>query len=231
MKQATGTIAALLAGLVTAHAHAEVKQAAADGFLIALSAPVMATPAKVWAALAQPQRWWSSEHTWSGKAANLSLKAEAGACFCERWAGGSVEHGRVVMALPDRLLRLDAALGPLQALALTGALTFRIEMGDDGATLLGAEYRVNGSSASGLDQVAPQVDDVLGAQFARLLRFVDSGDPEAPPAPARADTDAGQRAAIMAEWKKSAEEQATRARESASPAARKASPPASERTP
>jgi len=209
MKHPIGPLVALLATLFVAPAHAEVKQAAADGFVIALSAPVTATPAKIWAALAQPQRWWSSEHTWSGKAANLSLKPEAGACFCERWAGGSVEHGRVVMALPDQLLRLDAALGPLQALALKGALTFRIETGDDGATRLSLEYRVNGGSASGLDQFAPQVDDVVGAQFTRLLRFVDNGNPDAPPAPAAAvDTDAARRAAILEEWKASAEQQA-----------------------
>ena len=201
MKPRYGLLLSLLALASAGVARAEVKQSAADGFLIALSAPVAATPAKVWAALVQPQRWWSDEHTWSGKAANLSLKAEAGACFCERWPGGSVEHGRVVMVLPQQLLRLDAALGPLQALALKGALTFRIDSGDDGATTLALEYRVNGASASGLDQFAPQVDDVLDQQFARLVRFVANGNPGAPPAPPAVDTGAAHRAEIIEEWK------------------------------
>jgi len=210
MKLRYGLLLSLLAFATAGVVHAEVEQSAADGFMVAHSAPVAATPAKIWAALLQPQRWWSDEHTWSGKAANLSLKAEAGGCFCERWPGGSVEHGRVVMVMPQQLLRLDAALGPLQEFALKGALTFRIDSGDDGATTLALEYRVNGASASGLDQFAPSVDGVLGQQFARLVRFVATGNPEAPAAPPAptADTDAVRRAEIIEEWKKSAEEKA-----------------------
>ncbi|MFI4970771.1 MAG: hypothetical protein ACHP7D_11250, partial [Lysobacterales bacterium] len=112
-------------------ASAEVKQSAADSFLVTFSEPITATPAKAWAAIVQPQHWWSSEHTWSGKAANLSLKPEAGGCFCERWKDGSAEHGRVIMALPDKLLRLDSTLGPLQEFALKGTLSFWIKSGDD----------------------------------------------------------------------------------------------------
>jgi uncharacterized protein YndB with AHSA1/START domain len=208
MKYDVGLAAAQLALVVAAGSvHAEVKQSAADGFLVAQSTPVAATPAKVWAALLQPQRWWSDEHTWSGKASNLSLKPEAGGCFCERWPGGSVEHGRVVMVMPQQLLRLDATLGPLQEFALNGVLTFRIDSGDDGRTTLTLEYRVNGASASGLDQFAPSVDGVLGQQFARLVRFAANGNPDAPPV-AAVDTGASRRAEIIEEWKKSAEEQA-----------------------
>lgn len=184
-------------------AHAEVKQSAADSFFITFSESVSATPARTYAAIAQPQAWWSNEHTWSGKAANLSLKPEAGGCFCERWKDGSAEHGRVIMALPDRLLRLDSALGPLQEFSLKGILSFWIKTDDSGATRLDVEYRVNGASSSGLDQFAPKVDEVLGAQFARLVRYIDSGNPEAPPAVKEDHPD--QRAAVLEEWKKSAE--------------------------
>jgi uncharacterized protein YndB with AHSA1/START domain len=220
MKRCCGLLLSLLAVAASNMARAEVKQSAADGFLVAFSTPVAASPAKAWLALLQPQRWWSDEHTWSGKAANLSLKAEAGGCFCERWAGGSVEHGRVVMVLPQQLLRLEAALGPLQEFALKGALTIRIDSGDDGATTLALEYRVNGASASGLDQFAPSVDEVLGQQFARLVRFVANGNPDAPPA-AAVETDAARRAGIIEEWKKSAEQQAA-ADKAAAPASKDA---------
>ncbi|HEY0230883.1 MAG TPA: SRPBCC domain-containing protein [Dokdonella sp.] len=169
-------------------AQAEVKQAAADSFLIVFSEPLAATPAKAYAAVTAIPVWWDSEHTWSGKASNLSLKTEAGGCFCERWADGSVEHGRVVMAIPGKLLRLDTALGPLQEFALHGILSFWIRTDeDDGSTRLDVEYRVNGSSASGLDAFAPKVDEVLGAQVARLKRLLDTGRPdEAPPVEAAA---------------------------------------------
>lgn len=183
-------------------AHAEVRQASADSFLIAQSVPVTATPAKAYAALAEVQRWWSDEHTWSGNAANLSLKAEAGGCFCERWPGGSAEHGHVIMALPDKLLRIDTALGPLQEFALKGILSFWIRSDEEGATQVALEYRVNGSALSGLDAFAPQVDAVLSTQLGRLARFIDTGDPHSA---AAATAVAPQRTAtidpgILAEW-------------------------------
>ena len=181
-------------------AHAEVKQAAADSFLVAFSEPVTATPAKVYADIAQIQHWWSDQHTWSGKAANLSLAPTAGGCFCERWKGGSVEHGHVVMALQDKLLRLDTALEPLQEFALKGLLSFRIKSGDDGATELTVEYRVNGASTSGLDTFAPQVDEVLGVQVARLVRYIDTGNPEQPAVTTPAAQASDARAALLAEW-------------------------------
>ena len=221
MKRAVG-VALLLA--LAGSARAEVRQSSPDAFFLAFGSPVSATPAKAYAAIAQPQRWWSADHTWSGAAANLSLAPQAGGCFCERWKDGSVEHGRVVMALPDKLLRLETALGPLQEYALEGILSFWIRTGDDGGTRLELEYRVNGASTSGLDAFAPKVDAVLGAQFERLVRYIDSGNPEAPqpatvaPAP---DADAA-RAALLEQWKRDAE--GTRAKAVGKPA--KPEPPA-----
>jgi uncharacterized protein YndB with AHSA1/START domain len=200
----------VLSFFVAGSVAAEVKESAPDGFLVTIAATMPATPAKVYAALAQPQAWWSSEHTWSGAAANLSLKLEAGGCFCERWKDGSAEHGRVIMALPDKLLRLDAALGPLQEFSLKGILSFWLKPGDDGGTQLGVEYRVNGASASSLDKFAPNVDDVLQTQVARLVRYIDSGNPDAPAVPPIKPESEAQRevrASILDEWKKSAEEQ------------------------
>lgn len=202
-------VGACVLGVASA-ARAEVKESAADGFLVTIAATTPATPAKVYAALAQPQAWWSSEDTWSGKAANLSLKAEAGGCFCEHWSDGSAEHGHVIMALPGKLLRLDSTLGPLQEFSLKGILSFWLKPGDEGGTQLSVEYRVNGASSSGLDKVAPDVDGVLGTQVARLVRYIDSGNPDAPAVPAIKEESESQketRAAILEDWRKSAEEQ------------------------
>ncbi len=56
-----------------------------------------------------------------GSAANLSLEARAGGCWCERLAdGGSVEHLRVLLVSPGRMLRMRGALGPFQGLAVDG---------------------------------------------------------------------------------------------------------------
>lgn len=148
-------------------AGAEVKFAAADGFLIEHRFSIAAPAANVWESLQHPERWWPADHTWSGRRENLSLVADAGGCFCERWEGGSVEHGRVVAVFPGKMLRLDAALGPLQEMGVTGVITFALEE-KDGATTLIATHRVSGDAAHKLDQLAPIVDQVNALQFGGL---------------------------------------------------------------
>jgi uncharacterized protein YndB with AHSA1/START domain len=158
--------AALLAGTALP-ASAEVKFAAADAFLIEHRFTIAAPAAKVWDALLHPEDWWPSDHTWSGDRGNLQLSAEAGACFCERWVGGSVEHGRVIMAIPGSLLRMRAALGPLQEMAVAGVITVSLEE-KDGKTAMLVTHRVSGDSALKLDALAPIVDQVNAQQFGGL---------------------------------------------------------------
>lgn len=105
------------------------------------------------------------------------LDLQAGGCFCERWGEASVEHGRVVFALPGELLRLRAALGPLQDMGLVGVLTFTMKPSGGGTALVGA-YRISGDSLHGLDKLAPVVDGVIAEQVTRLKRFVETGRPE-----------------------------------------------------
>ena len=169
----------LLLAAAAPAAHAEIKAAASDGFLIVHSARIDAGPARIYALLPAIGRWWSSSHTYSGDAANLTLDPQAGGCFCERWKDGAVAHGRVILAMRDQLLRIDTALGPLQSKAVTGVLTFQL-VPDGKATVLTLTYRVNGASGSALDKDAPAVDRVLGEQFARFTRLVETGKADAP---------------------------------------------------
>ncbi len=128
-------LAGVLAAALPMAAGAEVKSAAADGFLIEHRFTIAAPAAKVWESLQHPERWWPADHTWSGKRENLSLDASIGGCFCERWEGNAVEHGRVVLVMPEKMLRLDAALGPLQELAISGVITVALEE-KDGTTAM-----------------------------------------------------------------------------------------------
>jgi uncharacterized protein YndB with AHSA1/START domain len=161
-------------------ARGEVKESSADAFFLSYEGPLAASTAKAYADIVQIGRWWDKDQTYSGKSANLSIRAEAGGCFCEKWQEGSVEHGEVLMALPGKVLRLRTALGPLQERALTGILTFWLK-NENSATTLTVEYRVNGANASGLDQLAPGVDEALGAEVERLRRYVATGNPEPQP--------------------------------------------------
>jgi uncharacterized protein YndB with AHSA1/START domain len=162
---------ALLAGVLAAAlpiaAGAEVKAAAADGFLIEHRFTIAAPAAKVWESLEHPERWWPADHTWSGKRENLSLVADIGGCFCERWDGNAVEHGRVILVMPGKMLRLDAALGPLQEMAVSGVITFALDE-KDGVTTLIATHRVSGDPSHKLDALAPIVDQVNALQFGGL---------------------------------------------------------------
>jgi len=146
---------------------AEVKAATPDSFLIEQRYVIQAPAARVWESLLHPERWWPADHTWSGKRENLSLDASVSGCFCERWEGGSVEHGRVVAMFPEKMLRFDAALGPLQGMAVTGVITVALEQ-KDGTTTVTMTHRVSGDASHKLDALAPIVDRVNAQQFGGL---------------------------------------------------------------
>lgn len=145
-------------------AGAAVKLATADAVLIEHRFTIEVSAAKAWESLVHPERYWPADHTWSGKRESLSIEANAGGCFCERWDGGSAEHGRVVMAIPGKVLTLSAALGPFLDMAISGILSIGLEE-KDGVTTAVVTYRVSGDPAHKLDALAPIVDQVLGMQF------------------------------------------------------------------
>jgi uncharacterized protein YndB with AHSA1/START domain len=157
----------VLAAALPIATRAEVKLAAADGFLIEHRFTIAAPAARVWESLQHPERWWPADHTWSGKRENLSLDASIDGCFCERWEGNAVEHGRVVLVMSGKMLRLDAALGPLQELAISGVITVTLEE-KDGSTAMVVTHRVSGDPSHKLDAFAPVVDEVNGQQFGGL---------------------------------------------------------------
>lgn len=161
--------AALLMLLAAAPAAAELRSGTASGFESVHVAIVAAPPAEVFAALVEPARWWNKDHTYSGDSANLRLELRAGGCFCETVPvdGSIIEHGRVVYARPGHALRLSAALGPLQAEGVAGALSWTLKPVATG-TEVTQSYVVGGFVRGGLGQVAPAVDRVMGAQIEGL---------------------------------------------------------------
>lgn len=167
----------LLCLLAAAPARAAVVEASPAGFVLEVTARVAAPPSTVWSALGEIGRWWSPEHTWSGDARHLSISLDAGGCFCERWEGGSVEHARVIHASREKLLALSGALGPLQAMAVTGVLSFQIVRGEDGTRIL-ATHRVSGDPSHSLDNIAPLADAMLVETMGRLKKYLETGKPQ-----------------------------------------------------
>ena len=165
--------------LGTGPARAAVVDSTQAGFLIRSEAVVHAAPDSVYRALTgRIGAWWDSEHTFSGDSRNLSLDATPGGCFCESLPeGGGVRHLTVVFASPGRLLRLAGALGPLQGAGVVGSLTWSLTQAQDG-TKVRLDYSVGGYFPGGLAGMATAVDTVLGEQFSRLKRFVETGRPD-----------------------------------------------------
>lgn len=171
-------ITAALLALAATSARAEVVDSTANGFEVRHEVEIGAPAARVWATIVQPATWWSSAHTWSGSAANLSLGAASGGCFCERLPnGGSVLHLTTVNAVPGQKLVLFGALGPLQSSGAAGHLAF-VLVEKDGKTRLTVTYDVGGYFRGGLDKIAAPVDGVIGQQVTRLKAQVETGKPD-----------------------------------------------------
>jgi uncharacterized protein YndB with AHSA1/START domain len=168
------TVALVLLALCSSGpALAETSGVSATGFTVTYARDVNATPSALWTALTQVQNWWSSGHTFSGKASNLSFELRAGGCWCERWEGASVMHGTVAFVQEGRVLRFYANLGPLQDRATNGVITFLI--GAKEKTALRVTYKVAGPADAGLQELAGPVDQVIGEQVKRLVALAETG--------------------------------------------------------
>lgn len=161
----------LLTAVLSASAAAEVKPSTPAHFVIESKAIVAAAPAEVYAMLGRPGEWWNKNHTYSGDAANLSLDLRAGGCFCERVpeGGGTIEHLRIVYAQPGQMLRAQGGLGPLQAEAVAGTLSWDLKPAGQG-TEITQTYIVSGHVRSGMEELAPIVDRVLAEQLSGLAK-------------------------------------------------------------
>jgi hypothetical protein len=166
-----------LAVIAAGRASAEITDVTPAGYSVSESAHVVAPSDKVYAALIAPQHWWSGKHTFSGNAANLTLDAKAGGCWCEAMPdGGSVEHMTIVFVSPGKILRLRGAMGPFQEMATTTVMTWSLKPAGDGTdvTLVSS---TGGYVKGGLQSLAPVVDRVFGEQIARLKAYVETGAP------------------------------------------------------
>ena len=151
-----------------------VSDVAANGFTVKITTHIAASAAKVYAALVDPARWWSSDHTFSGDAKNLHLEARAGGCWCETLpGGGSVLHMTVVYVDPGKAIRLRGALGPFQSLGVDGALTWTLKPAGNG-TDLSTTYQLGGYNKDGFAQLSHAADGVLSSQLEQLKKTIEA---------------------------------------------------------
>lgn len=157
------------AALVGLPASAEVVAATADHYMLRHEAVSPQSVEETWERLIQPDTWWHPDHTYSGNAEHLWLNPNAGGLWMESWDGNAVEHGRVLSILENKMLRLDAPFGPLQGMGVQVVWTITLEADETtGGTRIVFEEVANGSSQSGLAQIAPAVDMVKQQAIQRL---------------------------------------------------------------
>ena len=193
-------LATALALTLSAPAAAEVVQTSADHFVTRDAVAVKAAPKAAWLALISPAEWWDDTHTWSGKAANMSIVPQGGGCFCERipekdstasvGLAGSAQHMTVLMAEPMKVLRMRGGLGPLQSEPVDGVLTITMQADKaSGGTKMVMEYVVAGHMRFEVAKISKAVDEVMSLQLGRLADKLGRVDapPTAKPAEPKAD--------------------------------------------
>lgn len=152
-------------------AHAEVVTSAPGGFIVKQVMSVPVAPDVAYRKFVDIGGWWTPEHTFSGDARNLTIRARPDGCWCEKLPdGGFVRHMAVIYAAPGKTLRFSGGLGPLQEMAVSGAMQIAFEA-DGPSTNVTMTYAVGGYSPNGLGPIAPLVDGVLGQQMLRYREF------------------------------------------------------------
>jgi uncharacterized protein YndB with AHSA1/START domain len=162
-----------------AWATAEVADSSASGFTVRLTLNVQASPEDVYRKLVRNVGdWWDASHTFSGNSHNLTIEEKAAGCFCEKLPdAGGVRHMEVAYFSPGKKLVLTGALGPLQTMAVTGAMTIQFSPLNAG-TKLEIIYAVVGYLPGGMNTLAAPVDGVLNGLFTRLKNYAERGNPD-----------------------------------------------------
>jgi len=163
---------ALIPAIWAMPAMAAVIDSGPDGFTVSVERKLGADSAEArraaWAILISPDRWWSSAHSWSGDASNMTLDPTVGGCWCEKLKdGGRIEHARIFGIAPQERLLMRGGLGPLSSLPVTGVLEWTIGA-KAGQTVVTLRYAVGGYRLGDAAKFAKAVDAVFVEQAGRL---------------------------------------------------------------
>lgn len=178
MNYAKAIVAAgvLACGAAADGLHAEILDAAANGFTVQHETVVAAARAEVWqAAIEQVGSWWNGDHTVGGDARRLRIEPRPQGCFCEQLSGDDgVVHLQVTTVSRTVMLRLSGGLGPLGLMGVDGNMTWEFFDTDDGRTRVRFTYAVGGYYEGGLDTLAGPVDAVIGEALERLQAYAEA---------------------------------------------------------
>jgi hypothetical protein len=167
----------VLAGclFVAAPAAAEVVSSGPHGFEVRTIVNLVIPLPQAYAAFGRVNGWWSDDHTYSGKAANMRLSLQPGGCFCETIPeGGGVEHLRVAVVQPNERIVMTGSLGPVLFEAASGVMDVQFERIAGGSRVT-MTYRAGGFANGNGDKLAAPVDQVLAEQMKRFRSYAAKG--------------------------------------------------------
>lgn len=162
----TLSAAALLSLAVSAQA--EIVESSDSHYVLRQEATDSRSAEELWERLLDPATWWHPDHTYSGNAGNLSLDARAGGLWLERWDGGSIAHGEVLLVQDGAVLRMNAPFGPLQEAGAYTIWTITISAEGDGSRVVFDEV-ATARPGAGMDELAKAVDYVKTEAIGRLV--------------------------------------------------------------
>jgi uncharacterized protein YndB with AHSA1/START domain len=167
----------LLLALSLTSLRAEVVDSSRHGFTVMNKALIQASPEEVYEHFTHHiGQWWSDAHSWSGKAANISIDPRPNGCWCEQLpVNGQAVHMQTVFTKPGEMIRFQGALGPLQSMAVQGSMTLQFTKVAEG-TQVEWLYTVSGYHPKGMQIMAGPVDGVLAQQLGRLKEFVEKDE-------------------------------------------------------
>lgn len=151
---------------------AQVARSANDSFQIKITKMTKASPEAAYQGLVNVAKWWDADHSYSGKAENMSMDLEKHCLLEKLEKGGFCRHMEIVFCQPGKTLRMTGGLGPLQEMGVNGVMSFNFKENGDQTEIL-FTYNVLGNKAQQLDKIAPAVAAVLNGQLDRLKKYCD----------------------------------------------------------
>lgn len=158
-------------------AQANVLAKSATGFVVEHKLELKTDAKTAYDTFVKVGSWWSSSHSFSGDAKNLTIETKPGGCWCEALPnGGFVKHMDVIHAAPGTMLVFSGGLGPLQFMGVAGSMTVSFQNAN-GVTTVTLRYDIGGRDDKNFEEISKGVDGVLAEQFARYGNVVKTGKP------------------------------------------------------
>lgn len=164
----TALVFMLVLGALCRPVTGEVLESRDNGFYLEVTKEVPVGPQQAYGQFIRVDEWWNADHTWFGRAENLSIEPVAGGCFCERSGDRSALHMTVSYVEPGVQISMLGGLGPLQGMGLHGAMAWKFVALPSGKTRIVHTYRVTGQAPGGTEKLARIVDRVQTGQVERL---------------------------------------------------------------